>query len=243
MPLYRPEDYWREYGRYRRFCASQDQWYNVTYSSSCTLPTRYTTNTWTTSDNWWPTINITASSNTSTATWHYLTYNGNPLTYDHIETPVYRTAEERAQDAAYALTQEQRRQRQHEQEQRAAERIVAHSRAIDLLVSLLPDDQVQRYRNQGVFEILGSHGTLYRIREGVSGNIEWIKPGGEVGGVLCAHPSMRDGWLPTPDVLASQLLAITTDEREFVRIANVHRGERPPVENLARRALQRVIAA
>jgi hypothetical protein len=116
---------------------------------------------------------------------------------------------------------------QQDRVRRAEERVVAQSRAVELLVSLLPPEQVTVFREHGHFEITGSHGTRYRVNEGVSGNIEWLRPTGEVGGRLCAHPTMQDGWLPTADVMLSQLLALTADEREFLRLANVHAGRRP----------------
>jgi hypothetical protein len=107
-------------------------------------------------------------------------------------------------------------------------RTAARDRAVALLESMLGPEQVTHYRLHGTFEIIGSHGTLYRVCRGVSGNIEWIKPDGSVGGRLCAHPDMFGGWMPEADVHLSQLLALRTDERAFCRVANVHQGQRPP---------------
>ncbi len=42
-------------------------------------------------------------------------------------------------------------------------------------------------------------------------------------------PGAPSSWLPTNDVVAAQLLALMTDEPGFLRVANVHAGERPPV--------------
>lgn len=111
--------------------------------------------------------------------------------------------------------------------QHAADRVVAESRGSDLLLSLLPEDQREAYRLSGEFELIGSHGGRYRIRRGTAGNIDWLNDAGDVAGCLCAHPTMRDGWLPTADVMLAQMLALTADEAEFVRLANVHRGQRP----------------
>jgi hypothetical protein len=94
-------------------------------------------------------------------------------------------------------------------------------------MALLDERQRETYRLTKVFEVIGSHGTLYRIHRGISGNVEWITPEGEVGGRLCAHPSMNEHWLPEQDVAVAQLLALTADEAAFVRLANVHRGRRP----------------
>lgn len=110
---------------------------------------------------------------------------------------------------------------------RHSERRVAMNRAEELLLSLLSEEQQESYRHDQLFTVIGSHGTLYRIRYGVSGNIEWLRPDGEVGGRLCAHPTMVNDWLPVPDVLLSQVLALTTDERAFLQLANVHYGRRP----------------
>ena len=73
-----------------------------------------------------------------------------------------------------------------------------------------------------MFAVIGSHGTVYRINRGTSGNVEWIKPDGTVGGRLCAHPCMREQWIPTEDVMLAQMLALTTNERAWLAVANVH---------------------
>lgn len=112
---------------------------------------------------------------------------------------------------------------------RADARFQAQARADELLESMLSPEQVQAYQLRGEFEVIGSRGTLYRIKRGTSGNIEWIKPDGSVGGRICAHPDMSPSWLPTSDVMLAQMLALTTDEAAFVAVANVHAGERPPV--------------
>lgn len=112
---------------------------------------------------------------------------------------------------------------------RATARTRAADRAEEFLVSMLSDRQKESYRLNGEFEVMGSAGNLYRIKRGKSGNIEWIKPDGKVGGKLCAHPHEGRAWLPTPDVMLAQMLALTTDEPSFIRIANVHRGNRPPI--------------
>lgn len=118
-------------------------------------------------------------------------------------------------------------QREAEIALRRQERVTADHRGEELLLSLLDDNQREAYRLDGTFMIIGSCGTVYRIHRGTAGNIEWVKPDGEVGGRLCAHPTMREHRLPTPDVMLAQALALMTDEREFVRIANVHQGVRP----------------
>lgn len=110
-------------------------------------------------------------------------------------------------------------------------RVVANGRALQLLSELLDEAQQASYRLDGFFEIMGSEGTLYRVRRGTSGNVEWIKPDGTVGGKLCAHPTMREQWLPTEDVVIAQMLALTTDERAWLAVANLHAGQRPPLHD------------
>lgn len=112
-------------------------------------------------------------------------------------------------------------------EARTAARIVARDRADELLVSMLDTTQRETYRLTGEFMVIGSAGGLYRIKRGTSGNVEWIAMDGQPGARLCAHPEMREGWLPDQDVALAQLLALTTDEPAFVARANVHWGRRP----------------
>lgn len=126
--------------------------------------------------------------------------------------------------------QEQRVQRAHERAHQSQEsRYQAHSRAAELLMSILDDEQRQRYEREGTFEVVGSLGHRYRIRPGSMGNVDWMLAG-QVAGQLCAHPLMDEGVLPDPDVALSQLLALTTDEAAWLAYANVHSGERPQWE-------------
>jgi len=57
-------------------------------------------------------------------------------------------------------------------------------------------------------------------------NIEVLNAEGEVTGALCAHPEDHDG-LPPADKHLGQLLALQTDERAIMRVANCHMGTRP----------------
>jgi hypothetical protein len=114
-------------------------------------------------------------------------------------------------------------------------RVEASNRADDLLLSMLSPEQRESYFLNNHFEVIGSCGNRYRIREGVSGNIDWLDDEtGEVKGRLCAHPTMERDWLPVQDVAVAQLLALTTDEMSFVRVANVHWGQRPPTRRRRR---------
>jgi len=112
-------------------------------------------------------------------------------------------------------------------ERRSAERISAHSRAEELLLSLLSPEQAESYSRSKSFIVQGSHGGRYRIAEGVSGNILLVNDEDESLARFCAHPTMRESWLPTPDVQVAQLLALITDEKQFIDTANIHQGRYP----------------
>ena len=179
----------------------------------------------------WITWNGNATTSSSTASWTMdMKWSWNMSTTRTLYTinnVNHRSAEI---DAAHALDHAARRARS---EARSAARVVARDRADELLLSILSPEQRATYQDSGEFLVVGSAGGLYVIRRGVSGNISWIDQDGNVGGVLCAHPTMRDGWMPDQDVAVSQLLALTTDEPAFVAVANVHRGSRPPIPVLA----------
>src|SRR5262245_2277478 len=129
-----------------------------------TIVTPLTTSSNTVYNNWWP-------ATTSTNGWYRLTYNGTALTNATTIT-VNGEFEPFAQDRRVERRAEHFAQAQADREARAAARIVAEARAVELLVSLLPAEEVARYREHGRFELVGSHGTRYRINTGVSGNIE-----------------------------------------------------------------------
>lgn len=125
----------------------------------------------------------------------------------------------------------ERRDREWEEYQR--DRREAYQRARTLLLEFLTDEQRRTYEQAEWFEVVGSAGNTYRIHPGSVGNIHWRR-NGEMVGRLCAHPSLDHEDLPDPDIALAQLLALKTDEPGFIRIANVHVGERPyfGVENV-----------
>lgn len=114
----------------------------------------------------------------------------------------------------------------------------ARAKARELLVGFLDPLQKAQYDETGKFDIVGSDGTLYRIGPGTNGNVEWIDPAnGNVKGRLCAHPRAYDSEnrrIPEPDLHLGQLLALTTDERAWLEVANLHRGEWPPIRTARR---------
>jgi hypothetical protein len=112
-----------------------------------------------------------------------------------------------------------------EQNAREAERVretaAADRRAQELLLSLLSPEQRESYLDRGWFEVRGSRGGRWRIRDrGQSGNVDLMPEiGEERDATYCAHPP---GGLPAADAHLAQMLALVTDEESFVRIANVH---------------------
>lgn len=98
-----------------------------------------------------------------------------------------------------------------------------------MLLSLLTEAQVLQYRRDETFEVEGSAGGRYRISPGTNGNVEYLGPDGDVTARLCAHPELYGdgGRLPLADVALAQMLILATDERTFLRTANVHWGLRP----------------
>jgi hypothetical protein len=107
------------------------------------------------------------------------------------------------------------------QQQRLAERAVASARAEELLLSLLTPEQAASYRERGWFEVRGSQGGRWRIRNrGQSGNVDLMPEiGEEREATYCAHPP---GSLPDADAHTAQMLQLVTDEDAFLKVANLH---------------------
>lgn len=155
----------------------------------------------------WPTV---TGSSTYAYTWNTTSLSYTIYDWGHIRDEIVNAAP-RPLDA----------------ERRSAERISAYSRAEELLLSLLSPDQAESYSRSKSFIVQGSHGGRYRIAEGVSGNILLVNDEDESLARFCAHPSMAESWLPTPDVQVAQLLALITDEKQFIDTANIHQGRYP----------------
>lgn len=99
-------------------------------------------------------------------------------------------------------------------------RLAACSRAEELLLSLLTDEQAADYEQHGWFEVRGSKGGRWRIRDrGQAGNVDLMPEiGSERMASYCCHPPDS---LPTADAHLAQLLHLVTDEDGFRRTANV----------------------
>jgi hypothetical protein len=92
-----------------------------------------------------------------------------------------------------------------------------------VLLSLLTAEQAASYQENGWFEVRGSRGGRWRIRNrGQAGNVDLMPEiGEERDASFCVHPP--DG-LPDADAHLAQMLALVTDEDRFRQVANcVHR--------------------
>jgi len=196
-----------------------------------TVGNNFSTYTWNTSSTttnpylWtnWGSATIVSGSG-SGGNWHPLVWRGQRLVIAEGE---WQQAFTQIEAVADDVANRERLRGEREQYQRSRTQAIARGEA--LLLEMLDENQRETYRFNGTFTVIGSCGTLYRIHRGTSGNIEWVKPDGSVGGRLCAHPTMHHEWLPTEDVMLAQMLALIHDEREFCRVANVHAGVRPPI--------------
>jgi hypothetical protein len=187
---------------------------NIIYATLATGP--FTTSTISTSGSTTHYAPTSWTTTTGTITGGFM----NPATVYYDPPRPEPTPEERA---AFDRQQEELRQRERA---RRAERNAATARAEELLLMMLDEVQAAQYRMARTFDLVGSLGGRYRIHPGTMGNVDALDADGEWVGALCAHPT---GGLPLPDVALAQMLHITTDERDFVATANVHRGRRPRI--------------
>jgi hypothetical protein len=114
----------------------------------------------------------------------------------------------------------------------------AQAKAQETLRSFLNEDQRKTYRDWKYFEVVGSKGTLYRIKTdgNASGNVLWrrsVALGGSSridAGRYCAYPKgyTPDGrYLPVEDQFLGQMLQLITDEDSFLDSANLFSGNYP----------------
>jgi len=159
------------------------------------------------------------------------------------ETCEQRAAREaRAAELAEQRRLERERQRVERERQLAeyarreaevqAEREAAYARARDLLYRLLTAEQRAEHADRGTITVRGSEGNVFRLETShYAGNVSWVdEHGGDVLGTMCAHPRNCDldgHGMPSDDIFAGQVLALQTDERGFVSVAN-HCGGRLP---------------
>lgn len=163
--------------------------------------------------------NYTWGANATTVTYTVRPENHGQRFLNHV-APSVPTEEETA-------AQQERRERWRERRRELdRERDAANERARELLFRFLTDEQRESYERDRRFDLVGSLGTPFRIRRDTMANIEVLDLSGEVTGALCAHPAEGE-WLPEADKHLGQLLALQTDERRIMRLANCHRGVRP----------------
>lgn len=94
----------------------------------------------------------------------------------------------------------------------------ADKKGIELLKSWLTPDQLAQYEKSKAFEVTGSHtGKRYRIKHGRQMNIEELDKNGKRVQGLCALPI---GTLVAGDCVLAQKLAIETNEKQFLEVAN-----------------------
>jgi hypothetical protein len=168
-------------------------------------------------------LNTTSTTTTASITW---------------QQPVWDAwmEDDRLYQEQRALTQQQADELQARREQRSREalaaeqarmenRLVAHSRALDLLDNLLTEDERVTRDEQQRVAVLGSDGHLYWLemhRETVHGNIVRTDEHGCQLGRACVAPRMRDGYevLPTADGWVGQYLGLKFDAETFLSHAN-----------------------
>ena len=130
-----------------------------------------------------------------------------------------------ADDELQARREQQSRERLAAQQEQMENRLVAHSRALDLLDNLLtPEEQAYRDKHQKI-QIEGSDGNLYWLemhRETVHGNVVRTDEHGCLLGRACVAPSMYgdSGTLPTADGWVGQYLGLKFDAEQFLSHAN-----------------------
>lgn len=113
-----------------------------------------------------------------------------------------------------------------QERERRERRERANTRGYALLDLLLNGEQRESLRAYGFFVAVAPSGNRYRLTRGHhAGNISmWDPATGCWCGTLCVHISTR---FPDGDNLAAQLLAITTNEADFLCVANLQDGYRP----------------
>lgn len=92
------------------------------------------------------------------------------------------------------------------------------ARGIKLLREWLSSEQFAQYEARSYFEVTGCHsGTRYRISHGTSMNIHELNSAGRPHVGWCFAPK---GHLVAGDVMLAQKIALETDERGALTVAN-----------------------
>lgn len=94
----------------------------------------------------------------------------------------------------------------------------AESRGLKLLKQWLSPAQREQYQTQQFFEVTGCDtGARYRIRHGTQMNIEQLD---EKGRKVCGWCFLPEGGLVAGDVMLAQKIALETNERAALKVAN-----------------------
>jgi len=79
-------------------------------------------------------------------------------------------------------------------------------------------EQLAQYEREGQFEVVGCHtGKRYRIRRVGHMNIDELSKQGSRVAVWCFGPQ---GYLPVGDVMLAQKIALETNEKAALQVAN-----------------------
>ena len=101
---------------------------------------------------------------------------------------------------------------------KVAEQDTARSRARQLLLDALTDEQRATFEKSGHLNVTVAGGKrTYRIRTGKSMNVDLLDKAGHVKRTFCAYPT--EG-VPDFDAMLAQKLMLETDEGEFLSVAN-----------------------
>ncbi|WP_458309391.1 hypothetical protein [Bradyrhizobium sp. 195] len=106
--------------------------------------------------------------------------------------------------------------------QAAKDEKTIHARSMRLLRSWLSPQQRVEFDTKGYFDVTGCDtGKRYRIRRGTSANVNEIDEHGRLGTGQCFVPL---GGLAQGDVMLAQKLALETDEKRALSVANSFPG-------------------
>jgi hypothetical protein len=132
-------------------------------------------------------------------------------------TPEQMAAVER-QRVDHAAQMAQRQQERALLEAEAAKRRdAASARAKRLLKEVLTSEQWEQYLADGSFMVRSQSGAIYRLRHGWAGNVQLLDDTGRATDSFCIHPREN---VPYEDNLIAQMMMLTSQESEFLRVAN-----------------------
>lgn len=96
-----------------------------------------------------------------------------------------------------------------------------------LLNRVMSDEQRASWKQNHYIDVTGKSGNRYRLEESLSGTVTWLASDGKVRGQMCLHvPSGSTDGIPASYV-AANLLALTTDEVNFIRMGARYAGQKP----------------